>query len=87
MLAGTLPGSGTGSAIDDLINGSTGLRLSSVDNANTETGQILVAQALTYLLAGKKPAAYGVASGVVPSPAPTASPTPVATPAKNKRAR
>jgi hypothetical protein len=87
VLAGTLPGSGTGSAIDDLINGSTGLRLSSVDNANTETGQILVAQALTYLLAGKKPAAYGVASGVVPSPAPSASPTPVATPVKNKRAR
>jgi hypothetical protein len=87
VLAGTLPGSGTGSAIDDLINGSTGIRLSSVDNANTETGQILVAQALNYLLAGKKPAAYGVTSGVVPSPAPTASPTPVATPVKNKRAR
>jgi Copper transport outer membrane protein, MctB len=85
VLAGSLPGSGTGSAIDDLINGNTGLQLSSVDNANTETGQILVAQALSYLLAGKKPAAYGVTAGVVPSPAPTASPT--ATPDKARSSR
>ncbi len=87
VLAGSLPGSGTGSAIDDLVNGSTGIQLSSVDNANTETGQILVAQALNYLVAGKKPAAYGVASGAVPSPAPISSATPTATPTKKKSAR
>ena len=86
VMAGSLPGSGTGSAIDDLVNSSTGIQLSSVDNANTETGQILVAQALNYLVAGKKPAAYGVVSGAVPSPAPISSATPTPTPTKNKSA-
>jgi hypothetical protein len=76
ILAGSYPGSGSGSAIDELINGSTGIQVSSVDNANTEIGQIMVAQALSYLLAGKKPAAYGVYASKVPSPAPTPSPTP-----------
>jgi len=76
VLAGTLPGSGAGSAIDEVINGSTGIQVSSVDNANTAVGQILVAQALSYLLDGHKPAAYGVDTGAVPSPAPTPSVTP-----------
>jgi hypothetical protein len=80
VLAGTLPGSGAGSAIDELINGSTGIQLSSVDDASTEVGQVLVAQALSYLLSGKKPSAYGVDTGSVPSPAPTPAPTPSATP-------
>ncbi|HTZ27904.1 MAG TPA: copper transporter [Streptosporangiaceae bacterium] len=80
VLAGSLPGSGSGSAIDELINGSTGIKVSSVDNANSEAGQIMVAQALSYLLAGKKPAAYGVYASAVPSPAPTPSPTPTPTP-------
>ena len=85
MLAGSLPGSGHRQRDRRPDQRQHGLQLSSVDNANTETGQILVAQALNFLLAGKKPAAYGVASGVVPSPAPTASPT--ATPAKTKSTR
>jgi hypothetical protein len=76
ILAGSYPGSGSGSAIDELINGNTGIQVSSVDNANTEIGQIMVAQALSYLLAGKKPTAYGVYASKVPSPAPTPSPTP-----------
>jgi biopolymer transport protein ExbD len=80
VLAGTLPGSGAGSAIDELINGSTGIQLSSVDDASTETGQVLVAQALSYLLSGKKPSAYGVDTGSVPNPAPTPSATPSASP-------
>lgn len=80
VLAGSLPGSGSGSAIDELINGNTGIQVSSVDNANTEAGQIMVAQAFSYLLAGKKPAAYGVFAAKVPSPAPTPSPTPSSTP-------
>ena len=80
VLAGSLPGSGSGSAIDELVNGNTGIQVSSVDNANTEAGQIMVAQALGYLLAGHKPAAYGVYAGAVPSPAPTPSPTPSPTP-------
>jgi len=76
VLAGSLPGSGSGSAIDELVNGSTGIQVSSVDNANSEIGQIMVVQALSNLLAGKKPAAYGVYAGAVPSPAPTPSPSP-----------
>jgi hypothetical protein len=80
VLAGSFPGSGPGSAIDELVNGSTGIKVSSVDNANSEAGQIMVAQALSYLLAGKKPAAYGVYASTVPSPAPTPSPTPTPTP-------
>jgi hypothetical protein len=80
VLAGSLPGSGSGSAIDELVNGNTGIQVSSVDNANSETGQIMVAQALSYLLAGKKAAAYGVYASAVPSPAPTPSPSPTPTP-------
>jgi hypothetical protein len=80
VLAGSLPGSGSGSAIDELVNGNTGIQVSSVDNANGEIGQIMVAQALSYLLAGKKSAAYGVYAGAVPSPAPTPSPSPTPTP-------
>jgi hypothetical protein len=53
--------------------------VSTVDNANTETGQIMVVQALADLLAGKSPAQYGIATGAAPSPAPTPSPTPSGT--------
>ena len=49
--------------------------VSTVDNADTESGQIMVAQALRYLLEGKAPAAYGIDSGNAPSPAPTPSVT------------
>jgi len=80
VLAGSLPGSGVGSAIDELVNGSTGIQLSSVDDANSEDGQIVVAEALSYLLLGHKPAAYGVLASAVPTPAPTPSPTPSPTP-------
>jgi Copper transport outer membrane protein, MctB len=80
VLAGSLPGSGVGSAIDEVINGSTGIHLSSVDDANSEDGQIMVAQALSYLLLGHKPAAYGELASAVPTPAPTPSPTPSPTP-------
>ena len=65
VLAGSLAGSGPGSAIDELSSGSAGAQLSSVDNADKEVGQILVVQALSYLLTGHKPAAYG--TGAVPS--------------------
>jgi Copper transport outer membrane protein, MctB len=78
VLAGSLAGSGPGSALDELIGGSTGAQLSSVDNADKEVGQILVVQALSYLLTGHQPAAYG--TGAVPSPAPTPSATPSAAP-------
>jgi len=85
VLAGSLAGSGPGSAIDELSSGSAGAQLSSVDNADKEVGQILVVQALSYLLTGHKPAAYG--TGAVPSPAPTPSPTPSATPSVKQPVR
>jgi hypothetical protein len=81
VVAGAYPGSGSGSAIDELINGNTGVQVSSVDNANYETGQIQVVQALSYLLAGHKPTAYGVYANAVPTPAPTPSPTATVNPA------
>ncbi len=86
VLAGFWSPSGpaSGSAIDELINGSTGVHLSSVDDANTEVGQIEVVQALSLALAGDKPAAYGVVPDAAPSPAPTptATPAPTRSPAK-----
>jgi hypothetical protein len=80
VMAGSLAGSGSGSAIDELIYGGTGIQLSSVDDADSEDGQILVAQALSYLVLGHKPSAYGVLADAVPTPAPTPSPTPTPTP-------
>jgi hypothetical protein len=52
--------------------------VSTVDNADTECGQVMVVWALTYALDGKTPAAYGIESGNAPSPAPTPSGTPTA---------
>ncbi len=73
VLAGSFPaGSGPGSAIDELTSGNTGIQVSSVDNANYETGQITVIYALSELLAGHKPAAYG--NSALPSPLPAPSP-------------
>jgi len=88
VMAGSLPGSGTGSAIDELINGGTGTQLSSVDDADFEVGQIEVAQALSLWLTTHKPTAFGVVAGTVPSPvptpAPTSTPTSTRSSAKNK---
>lgn len=75
VMAGPLTGSGAGSVIDELISGNTGVEVSSVDNADKELGQIMVAQACYSLLAGQKPAAYGVGPDAVPTPAPAPSPT------------
>jgi hypothetical protein len=75
VLAGSPPGSGPGSAIDEVSGGGSGIQLSSVDNANTEIGQIMVAQALSLLLTGHNPASYGVVPAAVPSPPPTPAPS------------
>jgi hypothetical protein len=79
VVAGSLAGSGPGSAIDEIS--SSGVKLTTVDSADVETGQITVVQALSYLLAGQKPASYGVGPGAYPSPAPTPVPTGAADPA------
>jgi hypothetical protein len=78
LLAGSLKGSGPRSAIDAVISGSAGVVLTTVDNAETVTGQIIVAQALRELLnPHPTPAAYGVRP---PSAAPSPAPSPLASP-------
>jgi Copper transport outer membrane protein, MctB len=47
--------------------------VSTVDNADTESGEIVVAQVLRNVLSGKPVAAYGAGPGSAPSPAPTPS--------------
>lgn len=77
VLAGPVAGAGSGSAIDEVVNGSA--QVSTVDNADTEVGQIVVAQTLAELLAGHPAVSYGIAPGTAPSPAPVPSVTPSAT--------
>jgi hypothetical protein len=77
VVAGSVAGSGPGSAIDVMRAGGRAGHLSSVDNADTPSGQIVVVQALFDRMHGKS-GSYGVASTAnagAPSPAPTPSPT------------
>lgn len=77
VLTGPMLGSGPRSAIDSVISGAAGVTLSTVDNADMTTGQIIVVQALHELLKpNATPAAYGVRPGTVPSPAPSVTPSP-----------
>jgi hypothetical protein len=55
-------------------------QVSTVDNADSVTGQIMTVQALRLLLDGEAPGQYGIAPGAAPSPAPTPSATPTVTP-------
>ena len=78
VMAGASESAGSGSVINNEIHSTD--PVSTVDNADTESGQITVAQALRYLLEGKAPRQYGIVNtGNVPSPAPTPSPTPSST--------
>jgi len=85
VLAGSLQGSGAGSAIDAVTSGGAGVTVMTVDDADTEIGQIIVAQALYDLLTGRPASSYGVGPGAAPSPAPTPSQTPTSTPSKPTR--
>jgi len=90
LLAGSLKGSGPRSAIDAVVGGSAGVTLMTVDDAETVTGQIIVAQALRELLnPHPTPAAYGVRPNAAPSPAPSpvASPSPSSSPSIRKKAK
>jgi hypothetical protein len=69
VMVGGASSIGSGSAIS--AENSAGNAVSTVDNADTEIGQIMVVQALRLLLNGKAPTAYGIGPGVAPSPAPT----------------
>lgn len=73
VMAGAANAIGAGSA----ISAASG-QISTVDNANTESGQIMVVWALLKDGTGP-PKAFGVGTGQAPSPAPTPSPT-VSTP-------
>jgi hypothetical protein len=81
VVAGTIAGSGPGSAIDVMRAGGRAGHLTSVDNADYPIGQIVVAQSLAERQHGKS-GSYGVTSSASaagpsppPSPAPTVSPT------------
>jgi hypothetical protein len=81
VVAGTVAGSGQGSAIDLMRTGGRAGHLTSVDNADSPIGQIVVAQSLAELLHHRS-GSYGVTSNASavgpsppPSPAPSVSPT------------
>ena len=77
VVAGTIAGSGPGSAIDVMRAGGKAGHLTSVDNADYPVGQIVVAQSLAEREHGKS-GSYGVtanASAVGPSPPPSPAPT------------
>jgi Copper transport outer membrane protein, MctB len=78
VVAGTVGGSGLGSAINVMRAEGRAGHLSSVDNADHTVGQIVVAQALYEQLRGIS-GNYGATSTAAgPSPAPTPSATPTA---------
>ena len=88
LLAGALKGSGPRSAIEAVVGGSAGVTLTTVDNAETVIGQIIVAQALRELLnPHPTPTAYGVRPDAAPSPAPSpvASPSVSPSPSASKK--
>jgi hypothetical protein len=79
VVAGSVAGSGPGSAIDVMRTGGRAGHLSSVDDADRVFGQIVVAQAL-YNQLRRISGSYGAlgtaaAGGPSPAPTPTASPT------------
>jgi Copper transport outer membrane protein, MctB len=81
VVAGTVTGSGPGSAIDVMRSFGREGHLTSVDNADYPIGQIVVAQSLADQQHGRS-GSYGVTSSAnaagpspPPSPAPTVSPT------------
>jgi hypothetical protein len=76
VMAGAASASGSGSAIDALRGSAAAGHISTVDYADTVTGQIVTVWALADALAGRKAASYGPQSGdnaAAPSPAPTPS--------------
>jgi hypothetical protein len=71
VMAGAVSSIGSGSVIS--AENSATNAVSTVDNADTEIGQILVVQALRFTLDGKHPAPYGADPAAAPSPGPTPS--------------
>ena len=76
VVAGPTAGSGPGSAISAVRSSGAANDASTVDNADSVVGQIVVVQALEQQMNGKKPGSFGIqsnANSAGPSPAPTAS--------------
>jgi hypothetical protein len=83
LVAGSTTGSAQpGSAMSALRSSSASGAVSSVDNADTTLGQVLVMEALAAQLAGQKPNSYGIsgASSVSPVQVPSSSPPATAPP-------
>jgi Copper transport outer membrane protein, MctB len=94
VVAGTVTGSGPGSAIDVMRAGGREGHLTSVDNADYPIGQIVVAQSLADQQNGRSGGSYGVTSSASaagpsppPSPSPTVSPTAATQGSGSTRAR
>jgi Copper transport outer membrane protein, MctB len=81
VMAGSVGAIGSGSVISD--EASKG-QVSTVDNADTEIGQVMTAQAL-YLAMHGKIGQYGIGPGVAPSPAPSPTPSATLTPGTGPR--
>ena len=79
VMVGAVQSIGTPSPIS-AENGLSPQQVSTVDNADTQIGQITTVWALRELLDGKPPAKYGIQPAAVPTPAPTPSVTPTLTP-------
>jgi hypothetical protein len=76
VAAGDASGDGSGSAMSVLRASNVSGNVSTIDNADTATGQITAIQALATQAQGGKAGSYGVESGATssgPSPAPTPS--------------
>lgn len=84
VVAGTVAGSVTGSAIDVMRAGGRQGHLSSVDNADMVIGQIAVAQALYEQLHGVS-GSYGIGGSNGPAPTPVPTPSPSGTAAATGR--
>jgi hypothetical protein len=74
VMAGPVSAIGSTSPIQ--LESSAANPVSTVDNADTASGQIMVVQALRLSLDGKSAQSYGIESGDAPSPAPTPAPSP-----------
>jgi len=84
VVAGSVTGSGKGSAIDVMRGGHRAGHLSSVDDADRTIGQIVVAQALYEQLHGVS-GSFGSLSGAA-APGPSPAPTPSASPSASVQA-
>jgi hypothetical protein len=79
VMVGAVQSIGTPSVISAENTDHIPQQVSTVDNADTQVGQITTVWALRELLDGKPPAQYGIGAGAVPTPAPTPSVTPTTT--------